>query len=264
MRKKRFRYVGEYREGMKLEVGDIYRDASGVGFVVTTDRIQPVAATPDESDTPKNGKDGVDGRDGKDGRDGSPGEVKAWNHRGEYKRQQYSEGDVCESAGSSFLCIAPTKSEPPSRAWKLLAAKGEDGAIYHTSSHHTRTETVIGGPEKITAICDSDTPKGAVLYVSSGGHVDLACANGRPQTRAIGIATAAASAGQPVEYITVGPVSCETWSLTPGIVHYLDPAIPGGITAVYPTTVGQFVVVLGVATTTTSLNLSIHYHLEQS
>lgn len=118
-------------------------------------------------------------------------------------------------------------------------------------------------PSSVAAIFDSDTLAGQVIFISGDGHVDLAQADNGGRTTAVGIATQDVLAGQPGEYIPVGPVSCETWNLTPGIVYYLDPSVAGGLTHVYPTSPGQFVIILGAATTPTQLNLQIHWMLER-
>ena len=119
-------------------------------------------------------------------------------------------------------------------------------------------------PERVRAIFDSDTLAGQVIYITSSGHVDLAQGNGRPQDFAVGIATQNVAAGQFGEYIPVGPITVDTWSLTPGSVYYLSPSSPGGMTTTYPSTIGQFVVVLGTASTPNQLSLSIHWMLEHS
>lgn len=121
-----------------------------------------------------------------------------------------------------------------------------------------------GGSVTMEAIFDSDTSKGQVVYVSGDGHVDLAQADDGDTATAVGIANEDVTAGQTGRYTPVGPVSCETWNLTPASVYFLDPASPGGMTTTYPSTPGHFVVILGAAATPTMLNLEIHWMLEQS
>jgi hypothetical protein len=272
MRRRRFRFVGEYREG--LEVDDIFTK-DGQAWIVTPDRIiKPVAATPDPilDRIPLDGKPGergADGRDGIAGPVGSPGPP-GLSFAGEwrYRKQGYSVGQVVEHEGSSYVCrVDLTKREPSenSKHWGLLSKAGAlEKHFYHSSHRMTRTETVVGGPEKVTAICDQDIAKGQVLYVSGDGHVSLAQANGRPQAFACGIATAAASAGQPVEYVIGGPVSCDNWLLTAAQPYYLSPTVPGGLQLACPANVGEFVVVLGFSATTAQLNVNIHWMLEHT
>lgn len=122
-----------------------------------------------------------------------------------------------------------------------------------------------GGGASVTteAIFDSNTSAGQVVYVSGDGHVDLAQADNYLTATAVGIATQDVLAGETGEYITVGPVTTDTWTLTAGTVYYLDPAVPGGMTTTYPDNSGEFVVILGAAATSTQLNLEIHWMLEQ-
>jgi len=116
-----------------------------------------------------------------------------------------------------------------------------------------------GGVETIEAIFDSSADKGHAVFVSSSGHVDLAQANAEPDALAIGLAAAPVLSGQPGEIITSGPFTNDEWSLTPMSVYYLDPNVAGGITATYPTDVGDFVIIMGVAITATQINLEIHW-----
>ena len=122
-----------------------------------------------------------------------------------------------------------------------------------------------GGGASVTAqaIFDSNTLKGQVVYVSGDGHVDLAQADDGTTATAVGIAIEDVLAGETGEYITCGPVNCDTWTLTAGTVYYLDPNTPGGMTTTYPDNPGEFVIILGAAAASTQLNLEIHWMLEQ-
>lgn len=112
------------------------------------------------------------------------------------------------------------------------------------------------------AVFDSAAEVGAVVYASSDGHVELAQANGEPQACAIGLATEAVLAGQNGEYRTSGPITNPAWSLIPGTVYYLDHNVPGGITSTFPTGNGQYVAIVGTATTPTSLNIEISWKVK--
>lgn len=118
------------------------------------------------------------------------------------------------------------------------------------------------GVEPIDAIFDSTAAKGAVVFVSSNGHVDLAQADGEPQALAIGLAADVVLSGNPGEVITSGPFTNESWNLTPGLVYYLDPDNPGELTSTFPTTTGNRVVIIGAAVTPTQLNIEIHWAAE--
>ena len=115
------------------------------------------------------------------------------------------------------------------------------------------------GAEPIDAIFDSTAEKGHVVYVSSSGHVDLAQANGEPQSLAIGLAADAVTAGNTGEVITSGPFTNEAWNLTPGSVYYLDPDNPGELTATFPDSLGDRVCIVGAAITDKQINIEIHW-----
>lgn len=117
---------------------------------------------------------------------------------------------------------------------------------------------IVQLPDTASGIFDSNAAKGAVVYSSADGHVDLAQANSDPQARAIGLATAAVAAGNVGEYLTGGILDGLT-GLTPGAVYFLDPATPGGITTTCPTASGHYVIIIGTATTPTTLNVQIHW-----
>lgn len=264
--RRQFRFVGEYRNGMELAIGDIYK-RDGIAWIVTAGGPKPAAVMPDPllDRIPLDGKPGERGADGRDGVDGAsaPLILPAGNWRA---GKVYPPLSIVSHLGSSYLATAEVRREPPGKGWQLLAARGEDGKkieSWHTRQLVRQAPSVAAGAS-VTAIFDSNTLAGQVIYISGDGHVDLAQANGRPQTRAIGISARDVVAGQAGEYIPVGPVSCESWNLSAGSVYYLDPSTPGGMTTTYPTASGLFVVILGVATSEKQLSLSIHYLLEQS
>lgn len=77
---------------------------------------------------PEDGEDGADGLPGKDGRDGVDGKDAELILAGEWRRgRNYSSHSVVTHDGSSYIAKVETKSEPPGKAWQLLAAKGDDG-----------------------------------------------------------------------------------------------------------------------------------------
>lgn len=63
--------------------------------------------------------------------DGTWAEVSSFNWRGAYDNSaSYAVGDAVSSAGSSYICIAPTTGHAPPNAtyWDVLAGKGDAGA----------------------------------------------------------------------------------------------------------------------------------------
>jgi hypothetical protein len=110
--------------------------------------------------------------------------------------------------------------------------------------------------------------------IVAGMAVYLTAANAAKRAQANAAATAlvaalwqdaSTSAGNTGNVITDGRVSLTTaqWDavagtsggLTFGTVYYLDPTSPGKLTSTAPTTVGQLVVQVGIAVSTTDMDL---------
>jgi hypothetical protein len=70
-----------------------------------------------------------------------------------------------------------------------------------------------------------------------------------------GIALHAASAGQPLSVQTEGPITIGA-ALTAGVAYYLSD-VPGGICPVADLAAGEYPSILGIATSTTVLDLDI-------
>lgn len=120
------------------------------------------------------------------------------------------------------------------------------------------------GTPPVSAIFDSTTAKGMVVYVSSNGHVDLALADDYSTAGVVGFCNAAVSADNVGEYVTEGPMDLDDWtavagtaSLSPGAVYFLDEANAGMITTSAPEDGGECVTVVGRATTENSLDIEI-------
>lgn len=110
---------------------------------------------------------------------------------------------------------------------------------------------------------------GAPVYVKANGNYDKAKADASGTVQVFGLAadvsTAAAAAGSvQVDGVLVATtaqwdaITGQTGGLTAGSVYYLDPATAGKLTATAPTTVGQYVVRVGVASNTTDFLLNPH------
>ena len=109
---------------------------------------------------------------------------------------------------------------------------------------------------------------GQPVYVKSNGNVDLAQASTSSTVEVLGlvrdVSIAAAGTG---EIQTDGvltattaqwdSVTGESGGLTTGNIYYLDPSTAGNLTAIAPTTNGQFVVRVGKALSTTEMEISI-------
>ena len=210
-----------------------------------------------------NGINGVNGRDGERGRDGRDGvDGLGFNLRGEWQPGNYEPHDVVEHEGSSYVAKVATKSEPPSRAWQLLASKGERGeqgerGIASKGQKGDRGESALAD-----TVATADVPMaiGDVIYASGADRVDLAQANGDATSTVVGMVTSVK--GSVVKHRSHGTVENPNWSLTPLSVYYLSPTVAGGMTTVFPNDTGHFVIILGTAVSPTKLALNIHWMLE--
>lgn len=109
---------------------------------------------------------------------------------------------------------------------------------------------------------------GTPVYNDANDGVKKAQANAVGTKNVLGLVSdVTVATGQPAAITTAGIQSATTaqWDavagtsggLTKDTIYYLDPATAGKITATAPTTVGQFVVQLGKALSTTELNINI-------
>jgi len=108
-----------------------------------------------------------------------------------------------------------------------------------------------------------DVKIGYPLYLSSG-LVYPAQANAAGSAQVVGVSIEDVSAGVGCTYITEGSVTRADWtdvsgsvSLSSGATYYLDPSTAGRITTTSPTASGQYVVRIGRAVNTTTLDIEI-------
>jgi hypothetical protein len=109
---------------------------------------------------------------------------------------------------------------------------------------------------------------GAPVYASAADTVKRAQANTKATSKLVGLGLDASIAAAGVGNIITGgilvattaqwdAVAGTTGGLAFGTYYFLDPATVGKITGTVPTTVGQCVTLVGVALSTTELELSI-------
>lgn len=109
---------------------------------------------------------------------------------------------------------------------------------------------------------------GTPVYVKANGNVDKAQANASGTIQILGlvrdtsIAAAASGAIQTDGVLSATTVQWDavagtTGGLTPGAVYYLSATTAGLLTETAPTTAGQFVVRVGLALSTTELDISV-------
>lgn len=99
---------------------------------------------------------------------------------------------------------------------------------------------------------------GQVVYLASAtNRYGLADSNSATaEVRAVrGIALNGASNGQPLAIIRSGPLTLGA-TMTAGVAYYLSDT-PGGICAVADLATGEYPTILGIATSTTILNVKI-------
>lgn len=121
-----------------------------------------------------------------------------------------------------------------------------------------------GGSTPISAVFDSTTLQGMVVYVPSDGHAELAQADAVATSGAIGLAEFDVTATNTGTYLTEGQVSRNDWtlvtgtfSLTPGAVYFLSTSLAGGMSTTPPSVVGETIVRIGRAASLTVLDIEI-------
>lgn len=97
---------------------------------------------------------------------------------------------------------------------------------------------------------------GDVVYVSGNNAVKKARADAVGTKNAVALAMGAIGAGTPGSYQTDGIIGGLT-GLVADTVYYLSQTTAGALTAVAPSAVGQYVVRIGIAISTTELELQI-------
>lgn len=121
-------------------------------------------------------------------------------------------------------------------------------------------------PEALShsAEADSTIKIGYPIYMKATGHLDPAQADAAGPTQVIGLSISDANVGFACTYITEGTVERTDWTevagsatLVPGNTYFLSPTTAGQITNVAPSTLGQYVVRVGRAITTTKLDVEI-------
>lgn len=209
------------------------------------------------------GKDStVPGPKGEDGR--------GFNLRGKWRRTTYEVMDVVTHEGSSYVATAPTKSEPPGKAWQLLAARGTDGEDGHDGvgqrgrPGRDGVTTIVGGGGGTPFIAEGNILKGHALIVSSAGHCSPGLADVMATAAVVGLATSDVADGMAGLMLGGGSLELEDWSpvtgsasLSPGVAYYLSTTIPGGLTITPPDDDDLVVVFIGRALSTTVLSIEI-------
>jgi hypothetical protein len=114
---------------------------------------------------------------------------------------------------------------------------------------------------------------GQPVYVDGAGTVDLALADAAATTHVLGLVAdasiaAAASGGIQTDGVLTAAtldwdaVTGQVGGLTTGVQYYLDPTTPGNMTTTAPSATGDFVAPLGIAMSTTELEITIGHTIK--
>lgn len=123
---------------------------------------------------------------------------------------------------------------------------------------------IVGDTTPISAIFDSNTSAGMVVYVSSNGHVDLARADVVGTSAGVGLALSAVTATQVGEYKPEGQITLSDWTavtgtttLSAGAIYFLSETTAGQMTTTPPTLSGETILRVGRALTDTQFDIEI-------
>lgn len=141
---------------------------------------------------------------------------------------------------------------------------GSDGRPQQLQSGDTVGAFETG---QVTQTAAATLIAGNAVYNDAAGSVQKGRANAAGTSKLLGLATAAISSAATgtiqvngVLALTTGEwdaLAGTTGGLTAGTTYYLSAATAGLLTATAPSTVSQLVVVVGVALSTTELNIKI-------
>lgn len=126
-----------------------------------------------------------------------------------------------------------------------------DGAAWDNMNTVSSTENIDDSYIAEVAIAIRD-----VVYISSADNVSPADADSDVTSQAIGLATAAASATDPVNVRKFGRLAGFT-GLTAGARYFLSAATAGTITSTVPVGAGNNIIQIGYAKNTTTLDIQI-------
>jgi len=146
---------------------------------------------------------------------------------------------------------------------QFLKADGSvDSAAYVTAV--TEQDPIFTAWLRKTNECEEAVLAGQILYMQNNSKVKLAKADNSTNSNVCGLAIAGALINTPCTYVQDGKFTMADWTnvvgaatLTVGSTYYLDPANFGKLTTVAPTTDGQYVISVGLAVASDTLELDI-------
>lgn len=168
-------------------------------------------------------------------------------------------GDIVASGnitGASIIKAGGTSSQ-------FLKADGSvDSSAYVTAA--TEQDPIFTAWLRKTNECEEAVLAGQVVFMQNNSKVKLAKANNSTNSNVCGLAIAGALINTACTYVQDGKFTMADWTdvvgaatLTVGSTYYLDPANFGKLTTVAPTTDGQYVISVGLAVASDTLELDI-------
>jgi hypothetical protein len=165
--------------------------------------------------------------------------------------------DILRNPGPANSVLG-VKADQSGLEYKVFVA-GSGMVISHTPESVTFTSTGGGGATvQIVAVAGETLALGDIVYISiADGKAYKAIATSADTSEAMGFCDKAAVLNDVIGINPVGPFTNPLWSLTPGTRYYLSPITAGAITATAPSTLGQHIVPLCVASDVTIIAISI-------
>jgi hypothetical protein len=151
---------------------------------------------------------------------------------------------------------------PPSLRYSAIRSDVQDGIYVPIEPQLPATPGTLDYYEAVT---DSALIIGNPLYIVSGtGHVLPAQANSSTTAQVAGLSMTDTASGATCRFLTEGRIERSDWSgitgatnLSAGVFYFLDPSTAGRLTSTAPSTPGQYVVRVGRAIDTTTLDIEI-------
>ena len=109
----------------------------------------------------------------------------------------------------------------------------------------------------VNGVAGENLTVGSVLYKSTDGKVYKAKADNETTSKVIGCSHGEVSVGSAVSIIPFGIITNTSWALSPENTYYLSPYIAGSLVITPPDLVGQFLVPIGIAASSTQLVVSL-------
>jgi hypothetical protein len=165
--------------------------------------------------------------------------------------------DILRNPGPANSVLGVTDDQSGLEYKVFIAGSGI--TITHNPESVTFTATGGGGASVlILGTAGEALAVGDAVYISTGdGKTYKSLADAAATSDVLGFCDRIAVLDDPIGIAPVGPVTNPGWSLTPGTRYYLSPTVAGAITSTAPSTLGQYIIPLCVASDVTIIAISI-------